>query len=35
MPSPVHDFFTTFLSNEIRDQLKVVADREGSTGQFA
>src|SRR4051812_47732442 len=35
MPSPVHDFFKTFLANEIRDQLKRIADKGGATGEFA
>ena len=35
MPSQVHDFFKTFLANEIRDQLKRVAGKGGVAGGFA
>ena len=35
MPSPVHDFFKTSFANEIRDQLKRIADKGGATGEFA
>ncbi|KAK5656231.1 hypothetical protein OQA88_4992 [Cercophora sp. LCS_1] len=35
MPSPVHEFFTTLLTNEIRDQLKRITERECSAGEFA
>lgn len=34
-PSPVHRFFKTFLANEIRDQLRRIADKGGATGEFA
>jgi len=35
MPSPVHEFFTTLLANEIRDQLKQIAERGDKAGEFA
>jgi len=35
MPSPVHEFFTTLLTNEIRDQLKQIAERGDKAGEFA
>ncbi|KAK0655270.1 hypothetical protein B0T16DRAFT_310992, partial [Cercophora newfieldiana] len=35
MPSPVHEFFTNLLANEIRDQLKEIAERADKVGDFA
>lgn len=35
MPTAVHDFFTRFLANGIRDQLKIVANKGGDVGEFA
>ncbi|KAK3364400.1 hypothetical protein B0T25DRAFT_62924 [Lasiosphaeria hispida] len=35
MPSPVHDFFTALLANEIRDQPKQIAERGDKAGEFA
>jgi len=36
MPSPVHEFFETFLADEMRDQvLNQIANRRGAPGTFA
>ncbi|KAG9250639.1 uncharacterized protein F5Z01DRAFT_629048 [Emericellopsis atlantica] len=35
MPSPVHDFFSTFLADDIHDWLKRVAAEGGESGEFA
>ncbi|KAK3349832.1 hypothetical protein B0T25DRAFT_570439 [Lasiosphaeria hispida] len=35
MPSPVHEFFKTLLANDIRDQLKQIAESGDKAGEFA
>lgn len=35
MPFPVHNFFSTWLADEVRDWLRRIADGGGETGDFA
>jgi hypothetical protein len=35
MPTPVHDFFTASVANEISKQLEVISRRKDSAAEFA